>query len=148
MVFTTDVDTMNHVQANNVSSRNTVNVQMATLDSMVGEESPAMLKIDVEGFESPTLKGAKKTLSKDSLHSVIMELNGSGERYGFNESDILESMLGHGFKTYSYDPLKRSLTNLEGKNLVVGNTLFVKNEPLVMERCENAPHFRVNGISI
>jgi FkbM family methyltransferase len=148
LVFTTDADTMNHVLANDESSRNTVNVQMATLDSMLDEESPSMLKIDVEGFESAVLRGAEKTLSKDSLLSVIMELNGSGDRYGCDENSILEMMLDHGFKTYSYDPLQRSLVDLEGKNLAEGNTLFVRHKSLVMKRLKNAPHFRVNGVSI
>jgi hypothetical protein len=81
----------------------------------------------VEGYETLVLRGAEETLSRSSLHSVIMELNGSGKRYGFDESAILEMMQDHGFKTYSYDPLTRSLVNLQGRNLDSGNTLFTRD---------------------
>jgi FkbM family methyltransferase len=148
LVFTTYADTMNHVLPNNGSSQSTVKVQMKTLDEILGEESPSILKIDVEGFESPVLAGAERTLSKNSLHSVIMELNGSGARYGFDDGEILEKMSGHGFKTYSYDPLQRSLVGLEGRNMTNGNTLFLRNVPLVAERIKRAPYFRVNGLDI
>jgi FkbM family methyltransferase len=148
LVFTADADTMNHVLPNDGSRQSTVEVQMKSLDESLGEESPSMLKLDVEGFESPVLAGAERTLSKDSLHSVIMELNGSGARYGFDDGDILKKMSGHGFKTYSYDPLQRSLVGLEGKNLTNGNTLFVRNVSLVNERVRNAPYFKVNGVVI
>ena len=63
----------------------------------------------------PVLEGAQDTLKKETLHSVILELNGSGSRYGYDESQILEMMFDHGFKTYSYNPLNRTLINLEGK---------------------------------
>ncbi len=86
------------------------------------------------------------TLSKDSLHSVIMELNGSGGRYGFDEMLIMEMMVDHGFATYSYDPMQRALINLAGKNLASGNTLFIKNLDYVLARLEGAPKVLVNGV--
>ncbi len=146
-VFTADGDTVNHVLADGESNRNSVKVAMATLDSILAQQSPALIKIDVEGFEMPVLKGAEATLSKDSLHAVIMELNGSGDRYGFDENHILEMMLGYGFKTYAYDPFRRTLISLEGKNVTEGNTLFIKTQSYVADRIKNAPRFSVNGVS-
>jgi FkbM family methyltransferase len=146
LIFTADGDTVNHALAAGESSQNTVNVEMATLDSILADESPSLIKIDVEGFETPALKGAEMTLSKDSLHSVIMELNGSGDRYGFDEMLIMEMMFDHGFATYSYDPMQRTLINLAGKNLVSGNTLFIKNRDYVLARLEGAPKVLVNGV--
>ena len=118
---------------------------MCTLDSVLEGESPAVAKIDVEGFETPALEGAQKTLNKASLHSVIMELNGSGSRYGYDESRILEIMSDHGFKTYSYDPLDRSLIKLAGKSLASGNTLFIRDLSVVAERFASAPKVRIFG---
>ena len=91
--------------------------------------------------------GGKETLQKQDLHSVIMELNSSGQRYGFDESEIINTMLDHGFKAYSYDPFNRNLIELSGKNFDEGNTIFVRNKPFILERLESAPTFVVNGVS-
>jgi len=143
ILFTSDMDTTNHVVASREQSDNVINVRICTLDDALRNKSPALLKLDVEGYETPALQGAQETLKKPSLHSVIMELNGSGSRYGFNESRILEMMFDHGFKTYSYNPLDRSLINLNGKNLASGNTLFIRNYSLVLENLASSPKIRI-----
>lgn len=146
--FTNDSDTTNHALASDEQHVNTVDVEVTTLDDSLREESPALMKIDVEGYETPVLEGAQRALGNPSLHSVIMELNGSGERYGHDESKILELMLDFGFKTYSYDPLKRVLLSLEGKNLDSGNTLFIRNSSFVEERVRSAPMVSIHGHQI
>ena len=79
------------------------------------------MKIDVEGYETPLLEGAVNTLKNEELCAVIMELNGSGGRYGFDEAEILSMMAHYGFKTFSYDPFERAFVNLKGKNVTQGN---------------------------
>jgi hypothetical protein len=74
-----------------------------------------------------------------------MELNGSGSRYGFDESRILELMFDHGFKTYLYNPLDRTLINIEGKNLTSGNTLFIRDKFVVSERLRSSPKVSILG---
>jgi FkbM family methyltransferase len=148
MKFTSDLDTVNHVIAAGEGSSNTIEVNVTTLDDVIGSSGSNLIKIDVEGFETSVLEGAVRTLRSDSLHSVIMELNGSGDRYGFDESRILSTMLDHGFKTFSYDPFARRLISLNGKNQRSGNTLFIRNESLVAERLRSAPKFNVIGTII
>ena len=145
IVFTSDSDTINHVLARNEQNTNTTDVEMTTLDTFLQGESPALVKIDVEGYETPVLEGAGKKLKNQGLHSVIMELNGSGSRYGYDESKILELMFDYGFKTYCYNPLNRILTKLKGKNLNSGNTLFIRNKSLVEERLRKAQKVSING---
>jgi FkbM family methyltransferase len=146
LTFTIDGDTTNHALADDETAQHTLSVSVSTLDAVLNNEAPALMKIDVEGFETPVLRGAMETLKKPSLHSVIMELNGSGSRYGFDESQILELMLAHGFKTYSYNPMNRTLTNLLGKNLVSGNTLFIRDEATVLGKLKRAPRVTVHGV--
>jgi hypothetical protein len=136
---------MNHALAPEEQNKNSINIEVTTLDIALDGELPAVMKIDVEGYETLVLKGAEKILKQQTLHSVIMELNGSGDRYGFDENKILELMLDHGFKTYSYNPLDRRLLILDGKNLSSGNTLFIRDEPLVTDRLMSAPKVLVNG---
>lgn len=141
--FTSRGDTVNHILAESESTADAVSVPVRTLDSILSEESPSMIKIDVEGYETKVLAGAKQTLSKPSLHSIIMELNGSGERYGFDEGKILETMRGYGFMTFDYDPIKRRLHALDGKNNNHGNTLFIRNMDFVQEKLAQAPRMKI-----
>jgi FkbM family methyltransferase len=144
-VFTSDDDTTNHVLASGEYCNKTVTVEMTSLDSALQGDSPALIKIDVEGFETSVLEGAHKTLQKQTLHSVIMELNGSGSRYGFDESQILELMAEYGFETYSYSPFERTLISLEGKNPNSGNTLFIRGKSFVEERLRSSPKVKIHG---
>jgi len=145
IAFTSDGDTTNHALAAGENCANSVSVELTTLDEYLQGESPSLAKIDVEGYETPVLEGATATLAKPSLRAMIMELNGSGTRYGYDESHILELMFDHGFRTYSYNPLNRTLIDLEGKNLDSGNTLFIRDKAWVENRIGTAPRLSVNG---
>ena len=84
IAFTSDSGTMNHALASMEKCDNTINVEVISLDIALDNETPNLIKIDVEGFETPVLEGANDTLKKQTLHAVIMELNGSGNRYQGN----------------------------------------------------------------
>lgn len=145
--FSTDQNCMNHVMAKDEKNEKQTTVKVTTLDTML-KEPPFLIKIDVEGYETPTLIGAESTLKNEELCSVIMELNGSGSRYGYDENQILEMMLDNNFKTYSYNPFERKLVSLKGKNSKEGNTLFIRNKERVLERLNKAPIFNVHNISL
>jgi len=55
-------------------------VPVRTLGAVLDGRSPALIKMDVEGFESAVLAGAERALADPALLAVIMELNGSGVR--------------------------------------------------------------------
>ena len=52
-------------------------VHQNTLDDITIEKSPAIIKIDVEGYEMQILRGGKITLSNPELQSIIIELIGN-----------------------------------------------------------------------
>lgn len=145
IAFTSELDTVNHALADGEHCTNAIKVEVRTLNGMLGATAPSLMKIDVEGFEMPVLEGASEILSNDALHSVIMELNGSGSRYGYCESRIVELMRGYGFGTYSYDPIGRRLIDLGGKSLAEGNTLFVRNPAVVAEKLRASPQLEIFG---
>ncbi len=145
VAFTSDSDTTNHALASDEPCDTPITVEVTPLDTALAGEHPALIKIDVEGYETPVLEGAPETLKNPALNAVIMELNGSGSRYGFDESRLLELMRGNGFNTYSYNPFTRKLIKLAGKSLDSGNTLFIRDQSLVESRLRNAAKVTING---
>lgn len=143
--FTAREGATNHVLASGEEGGASVSVEVVTLDSALECEEPAFLKIDVEGFETHVIEGARAVLSRQSLGAVLVELNGSGRRYGMDESKIVEVMRQHGFTPYAYKPMTRSLEELPGINAEDGNTLFLRDKVRVLQRLAAAPKFRVHG---
>ena len=146
--FTTEQGCVNNVVTDEDKSGKCLQVEVLTLDTALEGESPCVIKIDVEGFEAQVISGAHMVLSNESLHSVVMELNGSESRYGFSEEKLLKTMLDYGFSTYSYEPFSRGLTSLEGKNNQSGNTLFIRNESAISRRLKVAPKIKVGNVEI
>jgi FkbM family methyltransferase len=146
--FTDNQKTENHVVSESEAGTQSFRIPVLKLDTVLAGESPSMMKIDVEGFETAILDGAEKTLTNPSLHSVLIELNGAGTRYGFNEGDILSKLKSFGFSPYEYEPFSRILHSLPGKNPSHGNTLFLRNEGQIRKRLANAPRFSVASSEI
>jgi hypothetical protein len=107
-----------------------------------------LMKVDVEGYELPVLRGATKLLSDERLASVILELNRSGERYGFNDSEIVSLMKSFRFLPYRYDPLNRELMSLKCDKSSPDNIIFIRDYALVSERLSSGDSFHVLGKSI
>ena len=61
-------------------------VQQTTGDALFSDECPVLVKLDVEGYEPAVLDGAGATLTNPKLKALIIELNGSGRRYGFDDT--------------------------------------------------------------
>ena len=144
VALTSDDDTMNRVTLSN-DKHDTINIESTTLDASLEQFFPVIAKIDVEGYEFPVLKGACETLKNKTLQALIIELNNSEEKYGYNEQDILDLLYGHGFGSYAYDPLKRELTELKGKDVSSGNTLFIRDRPFIEQRLKTAPKLSIFG---
>ncbi|MGO4876816.1 FkbM family methyltransferase [Pedobacter psychrotolerans] len=137
--FTNNQDTTNHVV--NHASEQTTEVEMILLDDFFEENKPILMKIDVEGFETEVLNGAKNYLSDTSLKAIIIELNGSGNRYGFKDDDIQTKLLKHHFKPYDYNPITRILNELStyGKD----NTIYIRDLEFVKKRIQSSEAFKI-----
>jgi FkbM family methyltransferase len=145
--FTTGLDTINHAVAEGEIVHDVVDVPVATLDRILQGIDPAVIKIDVEGFEKQVLDGAEQTLRSPSLLAVLMELNGSGSRYGSSEESLRERMFSLGFATATYDPASRSLQQCQAGNRA-GNTLYVRHWGEVQDRLATALKVQVRDIVI
>jgi FkbM family methyltransferase len=142
VAFTSQEDCTNHVVAAGESPPNAIEVAVLPLDECI-VDPPTMIKIDVEGYETMVLRGASRVLHEPQLHSLLIELNGSGARYGFDESEILDVLDAAAFRPFRYDGLNRRLHALDAPCNSTGNTLFVRDIDLVSRRIERAKRFRV-----
>jgi len=134
--FTQSLGTCNRVAIDN--DKDTIIINIDTLDNIVSaRQSPAMLKIDVEGFESEVIDGASKTLNLKELKVIIIELNGAGKRYNYDEILIHKKFVESGFSRYTYDPLNRSLTEVD--NFSSNNTIYIRDKEFVLERLATSP---------
>lgn len=148
LLFTSGQNSTNHVVANGEMAADAIKVKVLPLDSVLVGESPSLIKIDVEGFETLVINGLLKTLENKSLHSVIMELNDSGRRYSFHNKDIMDTMYGFGFQMYIYEPFSRKLQSASPKNPKSGNALFLRNLDFINQRIAVAPRIKVGSSEI
>ncbi len=143
--FTIGLDTVNHVVTQSQEDVDTTRVAVTTLDASLAGRAPAMLKIDVEGYETAVIDGADLTLRSPSLRAVLMELNGSGARYGFDERRLHERMLQYGFIPAAYDPARRELRRREWLGSSEGNLLYVRDLESLRPRLADAPRHALHG---
>jgi FkbM family methyltransferase len=148
LAFTTDLDTCNHATSDGESSGNTLQVPVTTLDTLLQAVQPTLIKIDVEGFETRVIEGAGQTLRSPSLLAVLMELNGSGARYGFDETRLHEQMLAFGFESAAYDPTRRELTPRQPADKREGNILYIRGRRDLETRLRTAARVRVRDSSL
>jgi hypothetical protein len=132
------MDTVNHVISageNNVVDA--IDVQIKTGDAMLLESScPILMKIDVEGFETDVLNGMPTLLDNQELKAIIIELNGSGGRYGFDEFEIHTKLLNIGFKPYEYNPFERKINMIDGFGSF--NTIYIRDISFINQRLQSA----------
>jgi FkbM family methyltransferase len=120
-------------------------VKVVTLDDVLGNDCPNLIKIDVEGFEQPVLKGAPGILQNPALHSIILELNGDESGYGFHASDTVDLLKQHGFSSYAYDPFQRKLTL---RDPLPGNVLFIRHLDKVETLLHSSEKFFVKNVAV
>jgi FkbM family methyltransferase len=118
-------------------------VPCQTLDRLLDDEHPTVLKADVEGFELPMLRGAAAVLGDPRLRVVMLELKNHGARYGFDENEIRAQMAAQGFAPYSYDPIERRLIPLDAGAERPDNTIFLRDAAEADARLRSAPPRRV-----
>lgn len=147
LYFTTNKDTMNSVALS--SDINKQEVDVDTLDNLsVKYGIPKVMKIDVEGYETNVLRGAKKVLASENLEVIILELNGSGEKFGFNDDDIHMHLEKLGFQACTYNPFERKIIRLD--KFGSHNTIYIRKSSLktIESVLINAVKFNCNGILI
>jgi len=151
LVFTADAsDCINHVLTEGETAEKTVTVPVRRLDDLVGDRSPFLIKMDVEGYECFVLQGGSNVLGSNALQAIIIEFNNTGlHRYGVGDDKIDALLKNNGFEAVKYDPFSRTLSPLDPfAEEVAGNVIYVKGFPLVAERVKTGEAYQVFGMSI
>lgn len=145
--FSTGLDAENHVLTDSdVGYHESIEIPIETLDEILDMQFPTMIKMDVEGFELEVIRGGVRTFSEKSLQALLIELNGAGERYGFDEVSIRDQLEEWGFHLCRYDPLLRKLDKIDkGEVNQNGNGLYIRDHEKVSARLKEAPPFSVLG---
>ena len=79
----------------------TAEIQMVSLDEDYGstDRQVAYVKIDVEGYETPVLEGARQLLGSDHPPIVQIEVNDEAlERAGSSRQAVIDLLSGHGYE--------------------------------------------------
>lgn len=72
-------------------------VNARRMDSFIPHQQYQLMKIDVEGFELAALQGASQLIADGHLPVILLELNGSSERYGIPSSEIIALLRKAGY---------------------------------------------------
>jgi FkbM family methyltransferase len=144
LVFTSSLDTVNHVLSSGETCEQQERIPVQSLDdALSGSEPPTFIKIDVEGFETEVIRGARTTLKSRSLLVIVVELNGSGQKYGYDEMQLHESLRDSGFQSVRYDPFARALTSDASPPRFDGNRIYCRDPDRLGERVLSARRFSV-----
>jgi FkbM family methyltransferase len=136
--FRVDSDTVNRIASTKDSDGVTATINVDSLDNILGDDIPAVIKIDVEGWEQEVLRGATRILGSDDLLALVVEVNDAGLQYGFSPEDTIELLREHGFVPYSYLPRLKRLE--PGADTEANNVIFIRDANAVSERLTDAGH--------
>jgi FkbM family methyltransferase len=147
-LLTRDGDCVNFIVTDSASSVQADVVAITTLDESLAERTPLMIKLDVEGYETEVLKGSINTLADPDLKCILIELNGSGRRYGYCDADIRHQLMKSGFSEYIYFPFERKILPKNNSRYRSDNALFIRDQIFVEARLLNANPIAIQGIQI
>jgi FkbM family methyltransferase len=144
--FTRGLGTENYVVSGNSGYEgSTERIELSTMDVELAGVSPRLIKIDVEGFETEVFSAAEAVLANPAIAALIIERNGSGNRYGYDEPALHERIRGAGFRPCRYVSAGRVLEPVS--EVFEGNVVYLRDPEDARRRVETAPSFRVKGRS-
>lgn len=134
--ITTEYDTTNHIVGNEeeeIDHEKVTKVPAQTLNDITSNLDPLLIKVDVESHDMQVIEGAGRTLCKNSLLAIILEVN---------HAESHKQMLDQGFRPYKYLPFDRKLT-ISSAHLDGSNTLYIRDDKVVSARLNSAPYIHI-----
>jgi FkbM family methyltransferase len=143
--FTAGLGTENHI-VQDKDDQQSVEVALSSLDAQLKGLEPAVIKIDVEGFEHEVLAGGRNCVANPSLRALIVERIGNADKFGRDEASLHKDIRSLGFVPCTYAPMTRTLHPVPESFL--GNIIYVRNIETAHERLRQAHPYRFAGQSI
>ena len=119
-----DRDVLNRLAPEGDLAGDRITVPVTTLDELVGDDPPALIKIDVEGSELLVMKGARRLLSDATAAPVLLfEHAGYCEHFGITPAEVRTFLREVGYSIYLLDgdavalALRRTATDAQRHRL-------------------------------
>ena len=97
-----DRDVLNRLAPDDAADRRGISVPVTTLDALVGDDPPALVKIDVEGSELRVMQGARGLLS-GTAPVLLFEHAGHSEHFGITPAQVRAFLGGLGYSIHLLD---------------------------------------------
>jgi FkbM family methyltransferase len=146
MKISNHLDAMNHVLDENDTSTNYELVNTTSLDKLIEENAPTVLKIDVEGAELSVIKSGLTGLKRETIKAIIIETNGDDAKLAEERNQVKAILNSAGFEAVNYEPFSRKLTSTN--NLGEHNTIFVRDKKEIQKKMLNAKAFSIMNMEI
>jgi len=118
-----------------------------TIDELVDGARVSILKMDVEGYEFQVIQGARNTLRQAS--AVIVELNGSGNRYGHTDAEVVALLRSLGYSSYRYVPEEHRIEEVGAEEMAKSpNAIFVRDVEGIRKALARAIRYDVGGVQV
>lgn len=114
-----------------------------TLDDVLGTRVPRIVKMDLEGFETPAVQGGRAALSRPGVLAIILEHKGHGRHYGHDEAALRRDLAEWGFRPFTYDPWSRTPIALVEGGRWPANVIFLRDVAAAQALAQDAPRRRL-----
>jgi len=124
LVLKAGKDTLSNIV---VSQQEGIPVRAVSLDTYFsGLQPPIFIKVDVEGYEEPVVRGSLSLIRSGFPLVWQLELGNLSAHYGYSERSIAGILSGNGYEFYRYDPQKEVLVPV-GDSRTEDNVLAVRD---------------------
>jgi FkbM family methyltransferase len=144
--FTKGLGTENFIVAANADyAGSTDRIAINTLNAELSGTNPRLIKVDVEGYETEVFAAGEQVLQNKSVTAMIVERNGSGNRYGYDEAPLHARIRKAGFAACRYRASDRSIDRVSDG--FEGNIVYLRDPESTQSLVRAAVPFRVKGLA-